>query len=121
MTHNLKCLHNIRKHQELISFADGGTVKSKYICAFIGIINEKDSFKKNVLYIPTFKRNLMSIHQLCKQYFKVLFYNYNNKNKVSIFDKNVCNSIQNIENPNDLELWHKRLGHFNIYKIKERL
>ena len=28
MTHNLGCLQNIRKHQEIISFADGGTVKS---------------------------------------------------------------------------------------------
>ena len=97
----------------------------------------------------------MSIHQLCNQYFKILFFNHNNKNKVSIFDKNgnkiclvnstnyninkiwsfknklnfkdiinkytVCDSIQNIENEDVLELWHRRLGHFNIEKIKDRL
>ena len=88
MTHNLGCLHNIHKHQEIISFADGGTVKSKYIGTFTGYINENKITLKNVLYIPSFKRSLMSIYQLCNQYFKILFYNYNNKNKVSIFDKN---------------------------------
>jgi len=27
MTHNLGCLHNIHKYQEIIFFADGGTMK----------------------------------------------------------------------------------------------
>ena len=55
MTHNLECLHNIHKHQESISFADGGTVKSKYIGTFTRYINENKIILKNILYIPSFK------------------------------------------------------------------
>jgi len=152
MTHNKKCLHNIRKHYEIISFADGGTVRSECIGTYIGYINENKIVLKNVLYIPSFKRNLMSIHQLCNQFFKILFYNYNDINKVAIYDKNKnricttnatnynvykiyslfkkpnfnkavskCDSIQKLENEDVLKLWHRRLAHFNITKIKDRL
>lgn len=43
--------HNILKHQEIISFANGGTIKYKYINTFIGYINEnKIVLKKCIIY-----------------------------------------------------------------------
>ena len=152
MTHNLKCLENIQKHNELITFADGETVESKYKGTYTGFINESKIILKDVLYIPSFKRSLMSIHQLSDKHFKIIFFNHNNKNKVSLFDKKgnkicnvnstsnniykiwsfsnkinfnennnyVCNSIE-VDNYNVLKLWHRRLAHFSLDKIKDRL
>ena len=87
MTHDIKCLKNYHKYDEVITFANGDTVTSEYIGTYIGYINECKIVLKNVLYIPSFKRSLMSIHQLCNQYFEILFYNQNGINKVSIFNK----------------------------------
>ena len=88
MTHNLKSLINIKNHVEKINFADGGTVESTYKGTYVGFINEFKIILKDVLHIPTFKRSLISVHQLTKQHFKVYFYDYNNISKVSLYDKN---------------------------------
>ena len=72
MTHNKNCLSNIKEHKEKVYFADGSFVESKYIGTFIGYINEKNKIKfKVVLYIPEFKKSLLSIENLCISNYKI--------------------------------------------------
>ena len=58
MTHNKKCLHNIRKHYEIISFADGGTVRSECIGTYIGYINENKIVLKKCIVHPSFLKGI---------------------------------------------------------------
>jgi len=130
----------------------GGRIVSKYKGTYIGYINDNKIILKDVLYIPSFKRNLLSIYSLCKDNYKIMFYNYENKNKVKIYNKkgnriytstaiestktykiyflkeklNVNSlptsfSIEETDDDKILKLWHRRMGHFNIAIIKDRL
>ena len=114
-------------------------------------INDNKITLKNVLFVPEFKRNLMSVDCLTDSHFKIIFFNNDNKNHVSIYNKNnnkvctVCsnntktytiwtlrekiifpsnNGICNYIADTDSEslyLWHKRLGHFNINHLRNIL
>ena len=61
MTGDLECLSNITKFNKRIYFANGKNVKSKFIGTYKGYINDNKINLKNVLYVPVFKRNLISI------------------------------------------------------------
>ena len=86
MTNNSDTLIDKRKCNEIIQFADGDTVDATYIGSYIGYINNNETKLKNVLYIPEFKRSLLSIDNLSDEGYKTLFYRNNNKNLVTIFD-----------------------------------
>jgi len=106
------------------------------------------------LYVPEFKRNLISIENLYENKYKVIFYNYNNKNLVSVYDKNKNKiftiksnktkiykvlifknklkynntkkkiGFRNVEEAmlsEDMETWHRRIGHYNIELIKSKI
>ena len=151
MTNNLKGLKDIVKHKESIVFANGETTKSTFKGTYEGYINDNKIILHNVLYIPAFRRSLLSIDCLSERHFKTIFYNKNNNNLASIYNKRgnklctikstknriyklwtstkkisfneknikICNSITQLDD--NMELWHRRLGHFNIDMIKDKL
>jgi len=152
MTGDLECLSNITKFNKRIYFANGENVKSKFIGTYKGYINDNKINLKNVLYVPVFKRNLISIDCLSDQYFKTIFQKINNKNNVTIYNKNnnkiystsanesrtytiwtskrkieftnnsLCNNISSeSEKDDNMNTWHRRLGHFNINSLKNIL
>ena len=146
-------LENTRKYVINITFADGGFVKSILIGQYVGYMNGHKIILNDVLYIPTFKRNLMSIDHLNEEYFKVVFYKNRNNNLkcATLYDENgkriytsisnntktykilthqnhvtfndnvVCFSLDKAIDDSNMNLWHRRLGHFNIDLIKEKL
>jgi len=73
MTGNLNILKNIKNYKRKIYFPDGGSVWSLYKGDYIGYINNYNITLKNVLYVPVFKRNLISIDGLCDQHYKTVF------------------------------------------------
>ena len=151
MTGNVDLLDNKKAFNKKIFFANGDYVKSKYIGEFNGYINDNKISLKNILFIPEFKRNLMSVDCLTDSHFKTVFFKDNNINKVSIYNKNnnklftacsnntktytiwtskkkftfpINNGICNYIADSDSEslfLWHKRLGHFNINNLRHIL
>ena len=78
MTYISSILINKRPHKEKIRFANGEEVTSTHIGDFIGYINNNEIKLLNVLLIPGFKKNLISISQLIEQRYKIIF-NSNNK------------------------------------------
>ena len=98
MTGNLRCLSNIRKHNRKIYFPNGDCVRSKFKGDYIGYINKQKIILKDVLYVPIFKRNLISVDGLSDQHYKTVFHKRLNKNRVTIYDrrnKKVCSTFAN--------------------------
>jgi len=160
ITGNVNNLVDSQKHEVSIHFANNHIIKSKIIGKFVGYINGNKitlnivlyihTFKKNLLSIDhlsnihTFKKNLLSIDHLSNENFKTVFYRYKNKNHAAIFNnknkriytsisnnsktykvimtrKNInmpnrytCNNLEKATEDNNMELWHRRMGHFNI-------
>jgi len=150
MTGDLSCLSNISKFNREIYFANGESVKSKFIGTYNGYINDNKITLKNVLFVPVFKKNLISIDCLSDQNYKTVFQKINNKNNVSIYKKNnkicstsannsktyilwtsknkinfynnyKCNSITSNNEDENLYTWHRRLGHYNIHSLRNIL
>ena len=44
--------------------------------------------------------------------FKTVFYRYN---------RYTCNSLEKATEDNNMELWHRRMGHFNIDLLKDKI
>ena len=84
ITWDLEYLSDITKFNKRIYFTNGENVKPKFIGIYKGYINDNKINLKNVLYVPVFKKNLISIDCLSDQYVKTLFQKINNKNNVSI-------------------------------------
>ena len=148
MTGDLDCLSDLNKFNKRIYFANGESVKSKYIGTYKGYINDNKINLKNVLYVPVFKKNLISIDCLSDQYYKTIFQKLNNKNNVSIYNKKnnkvcstsanssktyiiwtsknkiefennlICNNTTNAREEDNLHTWHRRLGHYNIQSLR---
>jgi len=155
MTHELNALQNIKNFEEEIYFANGSKIKSKFMGDYVGYINVNKIILHDVLYIPKFKRNLLSIDHICNENFKIVFYKHkfkNNVNCVTIYspnNKRICTTYSNNSNTfkvyftknkinynnnfnnniclsldksiKDMDLWHRRLWHFNIDILKNKL
>ena len=74
MTGDKDVLTNIRKEETGICFADGTTITSTLIGQFKSKINGHEITLHEVLYIPIFKRNLMSINHLTNNNYKIVFH-----------------------------------------------
>jgi len=126
-------------------------VKSKFIGTYKGYVNDNKITLKNVLYVPEFKKNLISIDGLSDQHYKTIFQKIKNKKWCHIYNKNsnrVCCACANNSNTyvmwtsknkitfnnskaysyssssnviDSLDMWHRRLGHFNIEGLKDTL
>ena len=153
MVNDLNLLTNISKFSDKIYFANDQFVESTHIGTFVGYINGYKIILNDVYYIPVFTRNLLSIDKLSKQKFKIVFYNYNDINYVSIYNpqfnrignfssnnsgtyiiwttlNNInfennstakCFNLTRINEEDNLFIWHRRLGHFNIDHLKQEL
>eukprot|EP00833_Pecoramyces_ruminatium_P000540 jgi/Orpsp1_1/1174572/evm.model.c7180000050617.1 len=154
MIHNKNYLFNTRDYHINIHFADGENAKRELIGKYVGYINNYKITLNDVLYVPSFKRSLLSIDHLSKEDYKMLFYKnkiknkncamiYNNKGKrvYTSYSNNlnvyrvltskryincicndvVCYNLENAFNDSDMDLWHRRLGHYNIDLIKDKL
>ena len=80
MTGNKNILTNTRKEETDICFADGTTITSTLIGQFKGKINGHEITLHEVLYIPIFKRNLMSINHLTNSNYKIVFHKEKSNN-----------------------------------------
>jgi len=110
---------------------------------------------KNIYYIPTITKNVISVNQLIQQIYKIIFYYQNYKSYCTIYNpdgnriisvasnsQNIFNiwlsnyqinfsntqnkslifmNISNINKNEKLNLWYRRLGHFDISPIKNKL
>jgi len=120
MTNNIDGLIDVSDRNETIQFADGGTTHRG---TFMEYINKKKIILRNVLYVPEFKRNLMSIKNLCEDKYKVIFYNYNNKNLVSVYDENKNKIFKTKSNKTKIyKVWSfKNKLKYNNVKKKNRI
>jgi len=144
-------LSNYKKHNRRIYFANGEYVKCRGIGTYIGYINDNKITLKNVLYVPSFKKNLLSVDCLSEQGYKTVFCKRDNKNCVILFNsknnricttysnysrtyiiwtsKNKINFYNNDINCNNanseeeesLYVWHRRLGHYNLGTLRKTL
>jgi len=155
MTNDLNQLTSIRKCKINISLPNGKEIIASHLGNFEGYINNHKFVLKNVYYSNQIYKNLISINQLILQNYKVIFNNFNNLPRATIYDNNgirVCDIFSNLKNTfkvyfskfpiifnkkysnttNEInhtylnknqfmDLWHRRLGHFNISLIKDKL
>jgi len=73
MTNNKNGLYHTKEHIEEISFANGDTIKSTHIGTYKGYINHNLIILNDVLYVPEFKRSLLSIDSLSQKHYKIIF------------------------------------------------
>jgi len=148
---DIRFLTNIKKCKSKILLADGNEVLSEFCGDFVGIVNNNKFILKDVYYSRYIKRNLISINQLISQNYKVfnnhdnslqalIYHNKenriykclsNDKNTYQIFTSKhqiILNSTKSNEinythsnNQQVIDLWHRRLGHYDISKIKNKL
>ena len=85
ITYQLDSLTNILPHKESISFANGDKMFSEYIGNYVGYINNTKIILKNILYIPEFKKNIISISKLIEQKYKLIFNNNNDKPQLTLY------------------------------------
>ena len=107
ITHQINLLHNIKPHYELVSFANGDTTQSTHIGDFEGYINNNKISLHKVLFIPDFKRNLISIGKLTEQGHKITFQQKGKQPFLTIYNINgkVMVNIKENYNTNTFKLW----------------
>lgn len=73
MTNNIDTLINKKRCEETILFAHGESVIAAFVWTYIGYINNTRLILKNVLYVPKFKRSLLSIDNLSEKGFMIIW------------------------------------------------
>eukprot|EP00833_Pecoramyces_ruminatium_P005940 jgi/Orpsp1_1/1179972/evm.model.c7180000071638.1 len=154
ITNCFDLLSNIQKCNEDIILPNGQSIKSHNKGDFTGYLNNNKITLSNVYFIPCINKNIISVSQLIKQGYKIVFLNSNNHSYATVYDQhgNKLSNIKpdkqfifrlwisstptnfneisrplnllqiyNISNNEKLNLWHKRLGHFNINSLKSKL
>jgi len=155
ITNSIRHLENIKNCNENIILPNGKMVLANYRGDFTGYINSNKLTLRNVYYVPTITKNIISINKLTMENYKIIFFNHNNESYASIYDKHknritniksnkqniftiwisitplnfnnsksdnlLYSNLYNITKLDKINLWHRRLGHFNIDKIKNNL
>ncbi|XP_074310098.1 uncharacterized protein LOC141645801 [Silene latifolia] len=70
---------------------------------------------QNMLYVPSFKYNLLSISKLTKQLGSESNLDTYLPNKVDSHSTSLSSSVTNVS----CNIWHTRLGHLPVYKMKQ--
>jgi len=106
ITNRLDILTDIKECKEKIYFANKEFIYSSHIGDFIGFINNYKILIKNIYYSPKINKNLLSLGQLIKQNYKIVF-NYQNNQPFAIIYDQYNNKIQNIKSTefNTFKLW----------------
>ena len=155
ITNSPNLLTNIKPCNEKISLPNGKFVLSNFRGNFTGYINSNKIVLNDVYVVPSITKNIISVTQLIKQYYKIIFLNHKNKIYATIYDQygnritNAYSNEQNIYNLwisnkeldfnktptpimtlmnlsqlskiDRINLWHRRLGHYNINHVKNKL
>jgi len=152
--HKFFKIANLYRRNENILPPNGKIVSSTILGVFIGYLNSNKIYINNVCYVPHIRKNIISVNQLIKEHYKIIFFNHGNNSYVSLYDrfKNKIitsksdshntftfklssrpinfNKTQNpasifnlstLSKTNKINLWHRRLGHFNINQLKNKL
>ncbi|KAG4097219.1 hypothetical protein H8356DRAFT_1395085 [Neocallimastix lanati (nom. inval.)] len=101
ITNRLDKLTNIKYCNEKIFFVNNQSIIINKVGTFIGYINEYEFTIEDVYYSPLININLISIGNLIKQNYKILFNTNHNKSYVTIYDKyqnKIANIISNTNN-----------------------
>ena len=121
MTGNLEILDDVQECNSKIRFANGDHVVAEGIGTYHGYINDNKIKLKNVLYIPVFRKNLISVDGLSDQNLKTVFYRNQNRNYASVYNsKNnrICTTYSN--NSKTYNIWtSKRKIEFNKEKSSD--
>ena len=116
MTGEPGILTNFRRLNKKIYFANGQYVRSRGIGTYEGYINDYKVSLKNVLYVPSFKKNLLSVDGLSDQNYKTMFCKRDNKKCAILFNsKNnrVCTTYSNYSNTYVIWTSRKRINFCN--------
>ena len=131
MTHDQELFRELDKSQ-VIGNGDLITVEGKGTVTIESCASTKLTY--DVLYVPEIHQNLLSVGQLIKKGFKVIFENkhylikdINDKEIFNIKMKDKSFSFDPLKEEqaaypvivNNTEVWHKRLGHFHHADVKE--
>eukprot|EP00833_Pecoramyces_ruminatium_P014833 jgi/Orpsp1_1/1188865/evm.model.d7180000067778.1 len=126
MIHQKENLINTRDYHINIHFANGDIVKSELIGQYIGLINNHKIILNDVLYVPSFKRSLLSIDHLSEDNFKTVFYKnkHNNKKCAILYNNNnnineTC-SLRNVYNGYTNEIKNNELYYYNTNNLKDK-
>eukprot|EP00833_Pecoramyces_ruminatium_P002608 jgi/Orpsp1_1/1176640/evm.model.c7180000058400.1 len=111
---NIDLLSCTKPHSEYITLPDGERLKSCKIGEYQGYINNHIIILKKVYYVPQIKRNLISLNELIKEGYKVIFNkeNISNKPMVVIYNNNnerIYKGYSN--NSNTFRLWITKTQH----------
>lgn len=100
-------LSNIKPHSEPITIANNDMVYSTRKGNLLGYINNQEIKLIDVLYIPDFKRNIISLTKLTKQNYKIIFNTINNKSYAMIYtpERKRITSIPADEHNNTYQIW----------------
>ena len=112
ITNRLDKLTNIKYCNEKIFFANNQSIIINKVGTFIGYINEYEFTIEDVYYSPLINKNLISIGNLIKQNYKILFNTNHNKSYVTIYDKyqnKIANIISNANNTFNIWLSTQRI------------
>ena len=123
ITYHPNILNNLKPHKETIYFADGEKVTSTHSGDVIGYINNNEIKLFNVLLVPDFRKNLISICQLIENGYKTIFNSYNKRPTVTIYDatgKRIFNTLA-CNYTNTFKVWIQKCKTNEINKINNNL
>jgi len=121
MTFNENLLSNKRIHKEKTFFFKKKSLTSTHIGDFTRYINNNKILLNDVLLISNFNKNLISLCQLIKQKYKVIFNSSNNNPSVTIYDpkgKRITNTEANSYS-NTFRIWISRNKIVNTTETNE--
>jgi hypothetical protein len=55
---------------------------------FTGYLNNNKFSLNDVFYVPNINKNIVSVSKLTQQFYKIVFFNHNNKPYSSIYNEN---------------------------------
>jgi hypothetical protein len=112
ITKSFNLLSNIQTINEKIALPNGklisSTIRGHYLTSFI---NDNKITLKNIYYVPNIAKNIISVTQLIKQHYKIIFFNHNNKMYCTIYNQHLSR-IVNIypNNQNIFNIWRQSKG-----------